>query len=137
MTGDGAQGEQLPDLTNVTMHVCSIRFASEWTEACKCGEALSTSAHRKAVAMKAATNARAAVLRFIACEFLTTCRNLQLFSRKPRRGFEGFHGFVSPQMKRVCEDDVTEDAAEIVVAEINCGIELKVRRDVAGKTDGR
>ena len=121
----------------MTAHVCSIRFASEWTRACNCGEALSASVHRKAVATSVVTNARAVVLLFIAREFLPACRSLQLFFRKPLWRFGGFSGFVSPQMKRVRENDVTEDAAQIVVAEINRGIELEIGCDVAGETDGR
>ena len=83
------------------------------------------------------TNARAVVLLIIAREFLTPCRALQLFFRESFGGFVGFSGFVSPQMKGVSEDDVTEDAAEIVVAEINRGIELKIAGQIAGKPYGR
>ena len=42
--------------------------------------------------------------------------------------------FFAPEMKCVSEDNVTEDAAEIVIAKINRGIELEVRCDVTGKT---
>src|SRR6201982_1770637 len=105
--------------------------------ACRCGEALSTSIHTKDAATTVVTNARAVVLLFIAREFLTACRSLQLFFRKPGHRVRGFSRFISPQMKRVSEDDVTEDAAEIVVTEINRGIKLKIARDVAGKTDRR
>jgi hypothetical protein len=127
----------LPDVTNVTAHVWPTWSASEWTRACRCGEALSTSIHRKDVATTVVTNARAVVLLFIAREFLIACRSLQLFFRNPGHRVGGFPGFVPPKMKRISEDDVTEDAAEIVVTEINRGIKLKIACDVAGKTDGR
>src|ERR1044072_9313858 len=45
--------------------------------------------------------------------------------------------FVPPQMKRVGENYVTHHAAQIVVTEINRGIELKIARDIAGETDRR
>jgi hypothetical protein len=77
------------------------------------------------------------VLRFIAREFLTACQCLQLFFRKSPWRVGGFSGFVAPQGNRVREDDVTEDAAEIVVAEINRGIKLEIACDVAGESDGR
>src|SRR5690349_2675923 len=68
-------------------------------------------------------------------ELLTVCWSLQLFFRKSRCRFSRFSRFVSPQRKRVSEDDVPKDAAQVVVAEINCGIELKIRCDVARETD--
>ena len=45
--------------------------------------------------------------------------------------------FVTPQMKRVGEHNITHYAAQIVVTEINRRIELKIARDVAGEADGR
>ena len=45
--------------------------------ACNCGEALSTSIHRKAAETNTATQARAVVQLFIAREFLTAYQNPQ------------------------------------------------------------
>ena len=137
MTRDGAQCVQLPDVTNVTAHVCSIRFASECTLACNCGEALSASVHRKAVATRVVTNARAVVLLFIAREFLPACRSLQLFFRKPLWRFGGFSGFVSPQMKRVRENYVTKQIVVGTIVDVQRGIKLKLGCDVAGEPDRR
>ena len=59
----------MPEVTNVTAHLCSFRFASEWTRACRLGEALSASIHRKAAETKTAIEARAVVELFIVGEF--------------------------------------------------------------------
>jgi hypothetical protein len=40
-------------------------------------------------------------------------------------------------MKRVSENDVTHHAAQVVVTEIERGIELKIGRDVASEADCR
>src|SRR5207244_387455 len=50
------------------------------------------------------------------------------------RGLAGRLVF-APDMKRVSENNVAHDAAWIVIAEINRGIELEIARQVAGKTD--
>ena len=125
----------MPDVTNVTAHVCPIWFASAWTQACRCGEALSTSAHRKAVATRVVTNARAVVLLFIPREFLTACRSLQLFFRQSRWRFGGFSGFVPPKMKRVSENYIAEQIVARTIIDVERRIELKIWCDVAGETD--
>jgi hypothetical protein len=107
------------------------------TQPCKRGEALSASVHRKAVAMRVVANARAIVLLFIAREFLTACRSLQLFFRKSRCRFGGFSGFISPKMKRVRENYVTKQIVVGSIADVKRGIKLKIGRHVAGKTDRR
>ena len=137
MTVDGGQCVQSPDVTNVTAHVCPTWFASEWTLVCRCGEALSTSIHRNDVATTVVTNVRAAVLVFIAREFLTVGRSLQLFFRKPGHRVGGFSGFMPPQMKRVRENYVTKKIVVGTIVDVERGIKLKIGRHVAGKTDRR
>ena len=127
----------MPDVTNVTAHVCPVRFASEWTQACRCGEALSTSIHRKAVATRVVANARAVMVLFIAREFLTACRSLQLFFRKSRWRFGGFSGFVTPKMKRVSENYIAEQIVARTIIDVERGIKLEIGCDVAGEADGR
>ena len=126
----------MPDVTNVTAQVCPIWFASEWTRACKCGEALNTSIQRNAVATRVVANARAVVLLFIAREFLTACRSLQLFFRKSSWRFGGFSGFVSPKMKRVSENYITKQIVTRTIIDVERWIKLEIRCDVAGETDG-
>src|SRR5262249_29258617 len=45
--------------------------------------------------------------------------------------------FATPKMQRVSENYVAHHAAQIVVAEIDRWVELKIACDVAGETDGR
>ena len=45
--------------------------------------------------------------------------------------------FVTPQMKRVGEHNITHHAAQIVVTEIDRWIELEIPCDIAGETDRR
>src|SRR4029079_5355997 len=45
--------------------------------------------------------------------------------------------FVTPQVKRVGEHNITHHAPQIVVTEIECWIELEIRCDIAGETDRR
>ena len=137
MTAVGGQCVQLPDVTNVTAHVCPLWSASEWTRACRCGEALSASIHRKDVATRAVTSVRAVVLLFIAGEFLIVRRSLQLFFRKFRCWFGGFSGFFPPQMKSVRENYVTKEIVVRSIADVKRGIKLKIGRYVVGKTDRR
>ena len=78
-------------------------------------------------------NARPGSLR---CEFLTACRSLQLFFRKPRWRFGGFSGFVSPKMERVSENYIAEQIVAWTVIDVQRGIKLEIGCDVAGETDG-
>jgi hypothetical protein len=45
--------------------------------------------------------------------------------------------FITPQVKRVGEHNITHHAAQIVVTEIDRRIELEIACDVAGETDRR
>ena len=44
---------------------------------------------------------------------------------------------VAPEMKRVRENDVAEQIVLGIIADIERGIELKIRCDVAGETNRR
>ena len=77
------------------------------------------------------------MLLFIDREFLTACRSLQLFFRKPLWRFVGFSGFATPQMKRVREDYVPKQIVVGTIVDVKRGIKLKIGRDVAGETNRR
>src|SRR5256714_3462633 len=103
---------------------------------CNWGEALSASVQRKARQRKLATTARSLLLLLIGGEFLSGREVAQhLFARSLRR-FVRLLLFVTPQMKRVGEHDVTHQSFRVVVGEIERRINLKVRRDVPGESNG-
>ena len=47
-----------------------------------------------------------------------------------------FFLILRPNVKGVGEDNVTHDAIEMGIQEVDGGVHLKIRRDVPGKTDG-
>ena len=57
-----------------------------------------------------------------------------LFARSLRR-FSGLFVLVSPQMKRVGENDVAEHVMRAVVGNVDCRVDLKISRQVAGDTN--
>ena len=45
--------------------------------------------------------------------------------------------FLAPDMKRVCEDYITKQVVIRAVVDVQRGIELEIRCDVAGEADRR